>query len=64
MASCRKHRGEELRKFATLAEKNAGFEYRVPGIVGQPPSGANVVGPIVLDASDSNANAWANFYQF
>ncbi len=38
---------------------NGNFQYRVPGSPGQPPSGANVVGPISADAS--TANAWANF---
>jgi parallel beta-helix repeat protein len=37
---------------------NANFQYRAPGIPGQPPVGANVVGPIVTDAT--TANAWAN----
>lgn len=36
------------------------FQFRVPGIAGQPPAGANVVGPIVNDATNVNANAWAN----
>jgi parallel beta-helix repeat protein len=42
-----------------ISGANTGFQYRVPGIPGQPPVGANVVGPIVTDAS--TANAWANF---
>jgi hypothetical protein len=42
---------------------NSGFQFRVPGIPGQPPAGANVVGPIVNDATNINANAWANFQQ-
>jgi hypothetical protein len=40
------------------------FQIRVPGIPGQPPAGANVVGPIVSDATNVNANAWANIQQF
>jgi hypothetical protein len=43
---------------------NNGFQLRVPGIPGQPPAGANVVGPIVNDATNANANAWANIQQF
>ncbi len=40
------------------------FQLRVPGIPGQPPAGANVVGPVVTDATNLNANAWANIFQF
>jgi parallel beta-helix repeat protein len=40
---------------------NAGFQFRVPGIPTQPPAGANIVGNIVTDATNANANAWANF---
>lgn len=40
---------------------NGGFQYRVPGIPGQPPVGANLVGAIVTTATNSAANAWANF---
>jgi len=40
---------------------NSGFQYRVPGIPGQPPAGANIVGSVVTDATNVNANAWANF---
>jgi parallel beta-helix repeat protein len=40
---------------------NAGFQFRVPGIPTQPPAGANIVGPVVTDATNANANAWANF---
>jgi hypothetical protein len=43
---------------------NGGFQFRVPGIPGQPPAGANVVGPVVSDATNVNANAWANIQQF
>jgi hypothetical protein len=43
--------------------QNAGFQLRVPGIVGQPPAGANVIGPTVTDATNVNANAWANMFQ-
>jgi hypothetical protein len=42
---------------------NSGYQFRVPGIPGQPPAGANVVGPIVNDATNATANAWANFQQ-
>jgi parallel beta-helix repeat protein len=42
-----------------ISSGNTNFQYRVPGIPGQPPAGANLVGPIVADAS--TANAWANF---
>jgi parallel beta-helix repeat protein len=42
-----------------MASGNANFQYRVPGLPGQPPAAANVVGTIVTDAA--NANAWANF---
>ena len=44
---------------------NAGFQYRIAGLggAGQPPGGPNVVGPIVTDATNSSANAWANFQQ-
>jgi parallel beta-helix repeat protein len=37
---------------------NVNFQYRVPGIPGQPPVGANMVGTIAPDAT--TANAWAN----
>lgn len=40
------------------------FQLRVPGIPGQPPAGANVVGPVVTDATNLDANAWANIFQF
>jgi parallel beta-helix repeat protein len=43
------------------AQGNLGFQFRVPGIPGQLPAGANIVGPIVSDATNVNANAWANF---
>ncbi len=43
------------------ASANVGYQYRVPGIPGQPPTGANIVGPIVSDATNTTANAWANF---
>lgn len=40
---------------------NGLFQYRVPGIPGQPPAGANIVGAIVNTATNTAANAWANF---
>ena len=40
---------------------NSGFQFRIPGLPGQPPAGANVIGSIVGDATNSSANAWANF---
>ena len=40
---------------------NVGFQFRVPGAPGQPPAGANIIGPIVTDATNASANAWANF---
>ena len=43
------------------SEGNSGYQYRVPGIPTQPPAGANIVGPVVSDATNVNANAWANF---
>jgi len=42
-----------------ISSGNANFQYRVPGLPGQPPAAANVVGAIVADAT--TANAWANF---
>ena len=44
-----------------MSSANANFQYRVPGIPGQPPAGANIVGPIVVDVTSATANAWANF---
>jgi hypothetical protein len=43
--------------------QNTGFQFRVPGLPGQPPAGANVAGPVVNDATNASANAWANFQQ-
>jgi parallel beta-helix repeat protein len=44
-----------------ISEGNASLQYRVPGLPGQPPSGANVVGPIESSATSGTANPWANF---
>lgn len=44
-----------------IAGGNGLFQYRVPGIPGQPLAGANIVGAIVNNATNAAANAWANF---
>lgn len=44
-----------------IAGGNGSFQYRIPGIPGQAPAGANIVGAIVNTATNSAANAWANF---
>jgi parallel beta-helix repeat protein len=40
---------------------NGGFNYRVPGIPTQLPAGANIVGSVQNDATNSHVNAWSNF---
>lgn len=49
--------------FRNTCVNNAGFEYRVPGLPGQPPADFNVFGPVLTDATNAAANAWANFFR-
>ena len=44
-----------------MSASNGGFNYRVPGIPTQLPAGANIVGSVQNDATNSHVNAWSNF---